>query len=152
MKKKKSIMFIIIIIMLLITLLIAVCFMKNDKLIYYNFRYLNTSHGTPRMDEYKIYSSGKIEKYSHGELIIKTRISVDELKGLEDLIISIENNFKKKDINEEKGFQINGTYISQRYIYGKSNNKISLYDIEAEKLEEILKYTKDLEEKYCSDI
>ena len=149
MKNKKSIIFIIKI--LLIILLIVICIMKKDRVIYYRYVYANTSHATPIMNEYKIYSSGKIEKYSHTELIIKSQIDGEELKKLEDLIISIENNFKKKDSNEEKGLQMNGTYTYERYIYGKSNNKISLYDIEAEKLEEILIYTEKLEEKYCDD-
>ena len=40
-----------------------------------------------------------------------SKMKVDELKKLEDLISLIENNFKNKERNEEKGFQMNGVYI-----------------------------------------
>ena len=46
-------------------------------------------------------------------------MKVDELKKIEDLISLIENNFKNKECNEEKGFQMNGVYIWKKYCDGK---------------------------------
>mgnify|MGYP003303274059 CR=1 FL=1 len=112
MKNNKNIIFIIM--MLVIIILIIICLMKKERVIYYNYIYANTSHATPIMNEYKIYSSGKIEKYSHNELMIMSKIKVDELKKLEDLISLIENNLKNKESNEEKRFQMNGTYINEK--------------------------------------
>lgn len=153
--KRKKVVIIGIIFIIIIAILTGIYTLTRNKgnIIFYDYLFVVTSHAPSILEEYIIYDSGVIQviqQYPQEELLFTKKIRKKELEELEVLIEKVSEDFvNKKDSTPKETYVFGAHRVVERYVYNIKNEKISLYDIESDELENLETFIENLKKKYC---